>query len=214
MASFLQETLESLRSFDTDQLNDIDQVGSWPMVVKVIICILLAMAILAGGYFFHVADLQKALVAAKASEDSARADYRVKFSQAASLEMYRQQRIEIQSTFESVLEQLPANTEIPGLIEDINDVGIKNGLTFASIDLQPEIKHEFYIEKPIKISVMGTYHNFGAFVSDVADLSRIVTLHDFTISLATGLSGQSLHSHPSGLLNMDIIAKTYRYNDE
>ena len=84
-------------------------------------------------------------------------------------------------SFETILRQLPSDTEIPGLIEDITLVGLKNGLNFTSIDLRPEQKYEFYIEKPIQIVVSGTYHELGAFVSDVADLTRIVTLHDFTI---------------------------------
>jgi type IV pilus assembly protein PilO len=103
--------------------------------------------------------------------------------------------------------QLPSDTEIPGLIEDITLVGLKNGLNFTSIDLRPEVQFEFYIEKPIQIVVSGSYHELGAFVSDVADLSRIVTLHDFTI-LPEGGSDVA-----GGMLRMNILAKTYRYND-
>ena len=124
---------------------------------------------------------------------------------------YRIQQKEMEETFESILRQLPSDTEIPGLIEDITLVGLENGLEFTSIDLQPEVVHEFYIEKPIQIVVSGGYHSLGSFVSDVSDLSRIVTLHDFTISPKGRLTGGDVSgSH----LNMVILAKTYRYNDQ
>ena len=97
------------------------------------------------------------------------------------------------------------------MIEDITLVGLKNGLSFQSIDLRPEVKHEFYVEKPIQINVTGSYHDLGSFVSDVADLSRIVTLHDFEIQPVGGGRGKQ---DTGGLLNMNILAKTYRYNDE
>tara|TARA_R110002110_G_scaffold104829_5_gene264036 strand:- start:2027 stop:2386 length:360 start_codon:yes stop_codon:yes gene_type:complete len=117
----------------------------------------------------------------------------------------------MEDSFEAILRQLPGDTEIPGLIEDITLVGLKNGLSFRSIDLQAEIKHEFYVEKPIQISVTGSYHDLGSFVSDVADLSRIVTLHDFTI---VPVAGQRANPEAGGVLAMNILAKTYRYNDE
>jgi type IV pilus assembly protein PilO len=94
----------------------------------------------------------------------------------------------MEQSFQAIIRQLPGDTEIPGLIEDITLVGLKNGLGFTSIDLQAEIRYEFYIEKPIKIIVNGSYHDLGSFVSDVADLSRIVTLHDFTILPVRGNS--------------------------
>ena len=96
-------------------------------------------------------------------------------------------------------------------IEDITLVGLKNGLSFSNIELQPETRHEFYIEKPIQIVVSGTYHGLGSFVSDVADLSRIVTLHDFTITPTNRGAGSDT---PGSNLRMVILAKTYRYNDE
>ena len=117
----------------------------------------------------------------------------------------------MEESFETILRQLPSDTEIPGLIEDITLVGLKNGLAFSRIDLQPEQLHEFYIEKPIQIVVTGGYHDLGSFVSDVADLSRIVTLHDFTITPTQGRT--SSNEKTGGLLRMTILAKTYRYND-
>lgn len=211
MAASVQDILESLQNFDTDQLNDLNQVGSWPMAVKVIIWVVVFAGALTAGYFVHVTNLQTELAKAQQQEVKLRKDFEDKYFEAAHLEGYRKQQKEMEDSFEAILRQLPGDTEIPGLIEDITLVGLKNGLSFKSIDLQPEVKHEFYVEKPIQINVTGSYHDLGSFVSDVADLSRIVTLHDFTIN-PTG--GQRANQDSGGLLNMNILAKTYRYNDE
>lgn len=210
MAFDFQEALESLQNFDTDQLNDLNQVGSWPMAVKVIIWVIAFVGALAAGYFVHVTNLQAELAKAQQQEVQLREDYENKYNAAAHLEAYRVQQKEMEESFEAILRQLPGDTEIPGLIEDITLVGLKNGLSFQSIDLQPEVRHEFYIEKPIRISVTGSYHDIGSFVSDVADLSRIVTLHDFEIQPQTQARGPDA----GGVLSMNILAKTYRYNDE
>lgn len=208
------ESVKNLQNFDMDQLNDVENVGSWPMAVKVIIWILAFGGALAGGYFAHVTNLQGELATAQTQETSLRTDYEKKFFEAAHLEAYRKQQKEMEESFEAILRQLPSDTEIPGLIEDITLVGLKNGLSFSSIDLQPERTHEFYVEKPIRIVVSGTYHDLGAFVSDVADLSRIVTLHDFTITPVDRRAARNQDDDSGGLLRMSITARTYRYNDQ
>ncbi len=208
MAFSADDILESLKNFDTDQLNDLNQVGSWPVAVKVIIWSLVFLGAMGAGYFLHVTNLQTELTKVQRSELDLRTDYEKKYFKAIHLDGYRKQQIEMEESFQAIVRQLPADTEIPGLIEDITLVGLKNGLSFTSIDLQKEVKHEFYIEKPIKIVVNGTYHELGSFVSDVADLSRIVTLHDFTITPAKARKGNT------GLLTMQILARTYRYNDD
>jgi len=111
--------------------------------------------------------------------------------------------VEMEASFGALVKQLPSDTEVPGLLEDITLTGIGTGLEIKSIQLKPEVAAEFYIELPIEIQVTGTYHDFGSFVSGVAGLPRIVTLHDFTIKPGD-----------AGLLNMTILAKTYRYNDQ
>ena len=209
--SSLEQLFESLRNFDYEQLNDLDNVGSWPLAVKFILWILIFAAAIGLGYFLHITNLQAELRRAVAEEKNLRNDYETNYFQAAHLASYRIQQKEMEETFESILRQLPSDTESPGLIEDITLVGLENGLEFTSIDLQPEVVHEFYIEKPIQIVVSGDYHSLGSFVSDVSDLSRIVTLHDFTISPKARLTGGDVSgSH----LNMVILAKTYRYNDQ
>ena len=207
----MEDLLESLQSFDLDQLNDVNNVGSWPLAVKIIIWVICFAGALGLGYFLHVTNLQQELGAVTVSEGMLKEDYEEKFFQAAHLEAYRSQQQEMEESFEAILRQLPSDTEIPALLEDITLVGLKNGLVFTSIDLQPESKHEFYIEKPIAIIVSGSYHSLGAFVSDVADLSRIVTLHDFTIMPAGRTTGSDT---PGSHLTMSILARTYRYNDE
>ena len=211
MAFSLEDIQESLQNFDPEQLNDIDAVGSWPLAVKIIIWLIFFMGVLALGYFLFINNEQAELAKVQTAEQNLRADYENKYFQAVHLEAFRKQQIEMEESFQAIIRQLPADTEIPGLIEDITLVGLENGLTFTSIDLQAEVRHEFYIEKPIKIIVNGSYHDLGSFVSDVADLSRIVTLHDFTIVPARSVTrGQD----SGGLLRMEILAKTYRYNDE
>ena len=208
----MQDILEGLQNFDVDQLNDLNNVGSWPLAVRVIMCVLAFAGALALGYFLHITNLQTELKAIQAIQGELRQDYEKKYFQAVHLEEYQAQQKEMQESFNTILRQLPSDTEIPGLIEDITLVGLKNGLTFTSIELQNEQLHEFYIEKPIKIVVTGSYHDLGSFVSDVADLSRIVTLHDFTIrpDRKRSESGDSR----GGMLRMSILAKIYRYNDE
>lgn len=207
----MEDLVESLKSFDINQLNDINNVGSWPLAVKVILWSLCFAGALGLGYFLHVTNLQSELGGVTGEEGTLREDYEKKFFEAAHLEAYRMQQKQMEESFEAILRQLPSDTEIPGLIEDITLVGLKNGLTFSTIDLQPEAKHEFYVEKPIQIVVSGGYHGLGAFVSDVADLSRIVTLHNFNIKPARLASGTDT---PGSNLTMEILAKTYRYNDE
>jgi type IV pilus assembly protein PilO len=199
----LQDTLDQLRGLDVSDL-EIDNIGAWPPAVKVILLVLLLVAVLVGGYFSYLTDKQKVLEAAQKQEAALKSEFESKAFQAANLPQYRQQKEEMEASFGSMLRQLPSDTEVPGLIEDITLAALDNGLTIESIDLQPERKAEFYVELPITIVVTGEYHDIGAFVSAVANLSRIVTLHDFNIKPSP---------NPANL-KMSIVAKTYRYLGE
>jgi type IV pilus assembly protein PilO len=141
---------------------------------------------------------------AEAKELELRADYEFKAEKAANLEEYRAQKQQMEATFGALLKQLPQDTEVPGLLDDITRTALDNELTIESIDLQAERQLEFYVELPIDIVVEGNYHKIGTFVSGVAALSRIVTLHDFTLEP----QGSPLN------LKLKIVAKTYRYLDE
>jgi len=198
-----EDTMRSLREFDINSL-DFDNVGSWPMPVKLFIWIVLLLAVLAAGYYYHIEDLQIQLAKVEKQEVELKKDFEKKAFQAANLEAYRQQMVEMEESFGALVSQLPSDTEVPGLLEDITNKGLLNGLEIASIDLQKETAREFYVELPIAINASGSYHDLGAFISGMAGLPRIVTLHDFTISA---------QGNDANHLRMSIIAKTYRYKD-
>ena len=196
----LQDSLDQLKNFDFNDL-DVNNIGSWPAAIKVVLMLLLAAAVIGGGYYFYLTSKQQNLDTVRAQEQTLRSDFEDKSFQATNLEAYRKQKEEMQATFGALLRQLPSDTEVPGLLEDITRTAIDNELAIESIELEPERATEFYIELPIRIVVEGDYHKLGSFVSGVANLSRIVTLHDFKIK-------------PEGSpqnLNMSIEAKTYRY---
>jgi type IV pilus assembly protein PilO len=199
-----EDTMRGLREFDINDL-DFDNVGAWPAVIKLVICLILLGAVLAGGYYYHIKDLQTELATVAAEEERLKKDFEKKAFQAANLEAYKQQMTEMEESFGALVSQLPSDTEVPGLLEDITNKGLLNGLEIDSIDLLAEQSKEFYIELPISIVAKGTYHDLGAFISGMAGLPRIVTLHDFSVSAP---------NDDSGLLNLKLIAKTYRYKDE
>ncbi len=197
------EFLENLNDFDINDIN-FENIGSWPLVAKVFIWSLIFCAVLGGGYWFHVKELQADLAKQTASEEKLRKEFKIKAQQAVNLDAYKQQMREMEESFGALLAQLPSDTEVPGLLEDITNKGLESGLVFHSILLQDEKSEEFYIELPIEIIVEGAYHELGAFVSGVAGMPRIVTLHDFSMEPTT-----------NSALKMSITAKTYRYkNDE
>jgi len=201
----LSESLESLRKIDLSDL-DLNNLGSWPAPVKVITCLLLLISVLALGYNFHLKDLQEQLERVRGEEGTLKQQFATKAFQAANLEAYRRQMAEMETSFGVLLRQLPSDTEVPGLLEDITRTGLGSGLEFEEIKLLQEVAQQFYIELPIQISVVGSYHDLATFVSGVASLPRIVTLHDFEI--------KPVASGDNTKLRMKILAKTYRYNDK
>lgn len=196
------EILKELKAVDFAEL-DIQQIGIWPAPVKTVLLVFLAVLILICGYVVKVKDLSQRYQGAADKEVSLLQEYQTKSFQAANLEAYRQQMTELDQTFGTLLQQLPKDTEVPGLLEDITEAAYGSGLTMQAINLLPENVSEFYVELPININVSGDYHDFGSFVSAVAALPRIVTLHDYSITQAD-----------AGLLNLIIEAKTYRYKVE
>jgi len=198
-------SIDSLRKIDFAELN-FNNLGSWPGPVKVIAGVVLLAAVLALGYNFHLKDLQASLDQQHREELTLKEQFSSKAFQAANLGAYKEQMKEMEISFGALLRQLPSDTEVPGLLEDITRTGLGSGLEFEQIKLLPEVAQQFYIELPIQISVVGAYHDLGTFVSGVASLPRIVTLHDFDIKTAgTGNTSK---------LRMNILAKTYRYNDK
>ena len=190
--------------FDFSELDinnlDFENVGGWPKPIKVIATVLASITVLVASYFLLVDSKTIELSEEQAKEVILKQTYQVKFGAAANLSLYQKQMEDMEELFASLLKRLPASHETPGLLDDITHVGTTSGLIFLGINWLPEIGKQFYTELPITIEVVGTYHEFGQFVSKVAKLPRIVTLHDFKITQLN-----------DGRLNLNIVAKTYRY---
>jgi len=191
------------------QFNTLDpnNYGSWPLSVKITCWIFIVFLICAVGYFVVIKPQLDSISSAHAQEQNLLNEFREKDSKLRNLQQYQAQLQEMEANFNQQLEQLPKETEIPGLVEDINVTGVNSGLKFKNIRLEPEVKQEFFVEQPISIEATGDYHAFGTFASGIAGLSRIVTLHDFTISSSE--NPQKKSEIPS--INYTLQAKTYRY---
>lgn len=201
----LVDSFKSLGKVDFAELT-FNNIGSWPAAVRVLACLFVLTVVLALGYFMHLTDLQDVLERNQAEEVSLKEQFTAKVRQAANLEEYKEQMKLMEASFEALLRQLPSDTEVPGLLEDITSAGLNSGLEFEEIKLLPEITQQFYIELPIQVKVFGSYHDVATFVSAVASMPRIVTLHDFTIKPAAAGN--------SSRLAMNVLVKTYRYNDK
>lgn len=197
------DTLEQLKNFDVNDI-EVERIGVWPLPGKIFVCVLLVVVVFAGTYYLKIKDLNAQLDRVVAEESSLRQTFETKSFQAANLEEYRNQMVEMEKSFGALLSRLPSDTEVPGLLEDIDARGSESGLDINSIRLEAEQQSEYYVELPISIDVEGGYHDLGTFVSGVAGMPRIVTLHDFTIA----------RQQDSGTLTMQIGAKTYRYKSQ
>lgn len=199
--------VDRLRELNEIDLNDLDleNVGAWPAAARAIVAAMLFVLIVVLGYYYHIANLSDQLEASERKELELRREFERKAFEAQNLDAYKLQLQEMRDSFGALVSQLPSDTEVPGLLEDISSKGELNGLTIESIDLLDEVREEFYVELPIAIEARGSYHDLGAFISGMAGLPRIVTLHDFDIEM----SGDD-----SSNLSMEITAKTYRYRDE
>lgn len=200
----LQDTLKQLQELD---INDIDfsRVGVWPLAGRLVVLLLIAAVIVGGFYYVTISDQYGQLEFAANREKELFTQFERKSFEAANLDAYREQLAEMEETFGALLQQLPKDTEVPGLLEDIDEYGRGSGLTIQKIALEGEQVGEFYVELPIRIEVQGGYHEFGAFISGIAGMPRIVTLHDFDIQASRD---------SNALLNMVVNAKTYRYKEQ
>ena len=197
----LADSLKSLNEFDINDL-DMNNAGIWPAPVKAIVLLLVFGLIMGGGYWFFIKDQFAQLDRVKSAELELRQNYENKAYQVANLSVFKAQMVEMEETFGALVRQLPSETEVPGLLEDITNTALGSGLALQEVKLQPEQKRDFYSELPINIRVSGSYHELAAFVSSVASLPRIVTLHDLTIKPSGADSDQ---------LDMLVVARTYRY---
>lgn len=182
------------------ELNELDfeQLAVWPKEVKIVVGFFMAIVVAGLSYWFIVQPKLPVWDAAERKEAELKLQFEAKYRIAVNLEAYQEQLAQLKQDFSSMLRSLPTSNETPGLLDDITYVGTSSGLTFKLLNWQKEIPKEFYTELPIEIEVSGGYHNFGHFVSKVADLPRIVTLHDFVIEQ----NEERLH--------LKLQAKTYR----
>ena len=186
---------------------DMNNYGSWPLSVKITCWIFIFLAVLALGYFVVIKSQLEAIANAQAKEQSLLNEFKEKDSKLRNLQQYQTQLQEMEANFNQQLEQLPKETEIPSLVEDINLTGVNSGLKFKNIRLENEVKQELFIEQPISIEATGDYHAFGAFTTGIAALPRIVTLHDFTVEAKQDTEKKS----DIPVIHYTVKAKTYRY---
>lgn len=189
---------------DLDDL-DLTNIARWPAAARAVIILVMMGSIIFLGYWFHTKDQLLELDKTAQLEKDLKFLFEKKAEQATNLEAYEQQLEDMRESFGAMLRQLPNETEVADLLVDISQTGLASGLEFELFKPQPESPKEFYAELPISIRVIGEYHEFGNFVSGVAALPRIVTLHDIHISRI----GES-----KTLLGMNVTAKTYRYLEQ
>jgi len=195
-------TLDDLKKLDFQDL------GGWPLPVKLVAVILVIGAILVAGFKTDIEKLRATIEQEKSKEVELLASLDKKQMKAANLEALKVQMQEMQQSFGDMLRQLPNKTEVAGLLVDISQTGLAAGLEFQLFKPGKEVPSEFYAELPIEISVVGNYHQFGEFISGVAALPRIVTSHNINISKKATKKGEP------GIMAMTATAKTYRALDE
>jgi type IV pilus assembly protein PilO len=193
--------IDDLKTLDTSD------PGRWPMPIRVGAVAIVFVALAAAGvYFFVIKEEVPLLERAQRTETELRGQFEERQRKAANFDAYRAQLAEIERDFGAMLRQLPGQTEVPSLLVDISQTGLGAGLEEQLFQPTGEVQKDFYAELPIKLRYTGSYHELGTFVSGIAALPRIVTLHDITIEPVTEGSSDEL--------SLDVTAKTYRYLDE
>lgn len=201
------------KSFDVKEFRrsfeslDSQNYGSWPIAVKVTVFLLMVGLIAALAYAFPISNKIDEITAANAEQETLLAEYREKESKARYLAEYEAQVEQMESDFNELVNQLPKDTRIPELLEGINMTGVGSNIRFQDISVEDEIEQEFFIEQPIRIAALGNYHEFGSFISGLAALPRIITMHDFEVSNPQ----PTLDEIPQ--LNLILQVKTYRSKD-
>lgn len=198
-----------MAAFKLEDFQNIDpnNVGNWPIPVKIVVILLVCVLAAGAGFYFITQEQLVELDKKEQEEIKLRDEFRTKQGEANSLEKLREQLKQIEDSFKELLKKLPTETEVPGLLVDISQTGLANGLNFELFQPMGERDGQggFYKELPIKLRVRGTYHALGKFVSDIALLQRIVTQHNITIA--------PVPNSKTGDLTLDTTAKTYRYKD-
>jgi type IV pilus assembly protein PilO len=191
-------------NLDLNEL-DLTNIARWPAAARAVLIIFIMGGVIFLGYWFHTKDQLVQLDEAEQHEVDLKVIFEKKAQQAANLEAYEQQLEDMRESFGAMLRQLPNKTEVADLLVDVSQTGLASGLEFELFKPKTELPREFYAELPISIQVIGRYHEFGDFISGVAALPRIVTVHDVNISP---------RAKDGSLLVMNLTAKTYRYLEE
>jgi len=178
--------------------------GQWPILPKLLAWLALAVAVVVLGWFAVLSGAHEELDAERAKEPALKADYRAKLGQAVNLSELRKQKLQVEEYVTQLEKQLPGKAEMDALLSDINQAGLGRGLQFELFRPGQVAVKDYYAELPIAIKVSGRYHDLGAFAADIANLSRIVTLHNLSIATVRD---------SAGLLSMEATARTYRYLD-
>ncbi len=186
-----------------------NEPGQWPVLPKLGTWALMAAAVVTVGWFLLLSDANQELEAERAKEPTLKSDYRNKLAQAVNLSELRKQKLQVEEYVTQLEKQLPGKAEMDALLSDINTAGLGRGLQFELFRPGQVVVRDYYAELPISIKVTGRYHDIGAFAADVANLSRIVTLHNMNISAAKDAAGKEA----GGALSMEATARTYRYLD-
>jgi len=192
-------------NMDINEL-DLTNVARWPAAARAVVILFLMGGVVFLGYWFHTKDQLVDLARVEEKEVGLKVIFETKAKQAVNLEAYETQLEEMRESFGAMLRQLPNQTEVADLLVDVSQTGLASGLEFRLFQPRAEIPREFYAELPISIQVIGDYHEFGEFVSGVAALPRIVTVHNVSID--------KIGKNKDSALKMVLTAKTYRYMDE
>lgn len=184
---------------------DMNDAANWPLPIKIAASLILLGAVVGAGWYLDWKQQDDELASLARKETQLRTTFEDRQKRAANLEAYEQQLAEMQTSFGAMLRQLPSRAEVSKLLVDISQAGLASGLEFELFKPESESKRDFYAELPVKIRVIGNYHQFARFVSGVANLPRIVTLHDISIGGKNSKTGK---------LSMDLTAKTYWYLDD
>ena len=194
----LNEFRRSFESLDTENY------GSWPTPVKITVLGFIVAFIAAISWALPISSKIDAITAAESEQATLLTSYREKESRARHLEAYKAQVTQMETEFNTLLDQLPKETRVSELVEGINMTGVGSNIRFQDISVEPEVENEFFIEQPIRIAALGEYHQFGSFISGLAALPRIITMHDFEVSNPQ----PTLDTLPE--LNLVLNTKTYR----
>ena len=198
---------------------DFNNIGSWPQQAKLIFCGFVALLILLLSWFLLLSDKSAELETLEQTERELRTKFEERQGEAANLGPLKLQLVQMEQQLQQMLRQLPSKNEMPDLIVDISQTALATGITNELFQPGPEVPQDFYAEKPIALRMVGTYHQFGAFVSGVASLPRVVimTMHDISLKPkgAAGANGQpAVITADTSALELSGTVKTYRYLDE